>query len=140
MGEDKKPLHSLKRFLTEYLRDTVTIVHILPFFPYSSDDGFSVIDYFGVNPELGSWEDIKAIGNDFTLMFDAVINHLSSRNLEFKGFLKGTKDIWIFLSQLVKTLTNQEYSAPGHFPSQQHLRHPGEISNSGPLSAQTRKT
>jgi len=89
--EDKKPLQSLKRFLTEYLRDTVTIVHILPFFPYSSDDGFSVIDYFGVNPELGSWEDIKAIGNDFILMFDAVINHLSSRSLEFKGFLKGDK-------------------------------------------------
>lgn len=89
--EDKKPLLSLKRFLTEYLNDTVTIVHILPFFPYSSDDGFSVIDYFAVNPELGSWRDIETIGNNYNLMFDAVINHISSRSLEFTGFLKGDK-------------------------------------------------
>lgn len=89
LGEDKKPLSSLKSFLSKYLKDTVTIVHILPFFPYSSDDGFSVIDYFSINPELGSWEYIEAIENDFILMVDAVINHISSHSREFKGFLKG---------------------------------------------------
>src|SRR5215207_4295907 len=28
----------------------VNSVHILPFYPYTSDDGFSVVDYFQVDP------------------------------------------------------------------------------------------
>jgi glycosidase len=64
-------------------------VHVLPFFPFSSDDGFSVIDYRQVNPELGTWDDIHELGRDFTIMVDAVINHLSAKSREFKGFLAG---------------------------------------------------
>jgi len=83
------PLDTLHRFLTTYLKNTISTVHILPFFPYSSDDGFSVIDYTAVNPDLGAWNHIDAVGRDFDLMFDAVINHISSRSAWFQGFLAG---------------------------------------------------
>ncbi|MEM9452194.1 MAG: sugar phosphorylase [Cyanobacteria bacterium P01_E01_bin.6] len=80
------PLQTLSRFLSEHLQDTVTGVHILPFFPYSSDDGFAVIDYLQVNPELGDWEDISRIANQFDLMTDLVINHISSQSQWFQEF------------------------------------------------------
>jgi sucrose phosphorylase len=63
-------------------------VHILPFFPYSSDDGFSIIDYTAVNPEWGTWADIRQLGEHVRLMFDAVINHISCQSEWFQGFLR----------------------------------------------------
>ena len=57
----QRPLHSLCGFIEKYLKSDITGIHILPFFPYSSDDGFSVIDYRQVNPYLGNWQDIKDI-------------------------------------------------------------------------------
>lgn len=85
----EKPLHSLHSFLTEYCGDAINSVHILPFFPYSSDDGFSVIDYSSVNEALGDWDDIQAITQDFRVMSDVVINHCSSRSAWFENFIKG---------------------------------------------------
>lgn len=85
---DEKPLHTLQRFLHNELRSEVEGVHILPFFPFSSDDGFSVIDYLAVNPSLGDWDDIKAIAKDYKLMADLVINHISSRSRWFENFKK----------------------------------------------------
>lgn len=81
------PLQTLHHFLTQYLADTVNSVHILPFFPYSSDDGFSVIDYRQVNPDWGDWPDIEAIARDFDVMADLVINHCSRENLWFIDFI-----------------------------------------------------
>ncbi|MGK7952528.1 MAG: alpha-amylase family glycosyl hydrolase [Xenococcaceae cyanobacterium] len=86
--ESEKPLVTLDRFLTKYLLDTITGVHILPFFPYSSDDGFAVIDYLKVNSELGDWQDISAIAAKFNLMADLVINHVSSQSLWVEQFKK----------------------------------------------------
>ena len=86
------PLQSLHKFLRNHLRDTISTVHILPFFPYSSDDGFSVIDYQRVDPALGTWSDIQALGQDFTLMFDGVINHISAHSQWFKSFVAGDPD------------------------------------------------
>ena len=80
VDSDETPLHTLHRFLREYLADTMTGVHILPFFPFSSDDGFSVMDYLVVNPSLGEWEDVTAIAGDFRLMSDLVLNHASARS------------------------------------------------------------
>jgi len=82
-------LRTLHGFLKDHLHDMVSIVHILPFFPYSSDDGFSVIDYKKVDPKLGSWDDIGSMEKDFKLMFDAVINHISVKSEPFMGFLAG---------------------------------------------------
>ncbi len=87
--EGRKPLRELKSFLVRELRDTLSNVHVLPFNPYSSDDGFSVIDYKAVNPELGSWEDLMAIGEDFDMMADLVINHCSRESRWFKNYLAG---------------------------------------------------
>jgi sucrose phosphorylase len=87
--KDVHPLKTLKHFLSEYCQDTINSVHILPFFPYSSDDGFSVIDYSSVNEALGDWDDIKAISEDFRLMSDVVINHCSARSAWFNNFIKG---------------------------------------------------
>jgi sucrose phosphorylase len=83
------PLHSLKRFLDNHLKGCINGVHILPFFPYSSDDGFSVIDYRAVNPTLGSWDDILSLRHSFHLMFDVVINHISRESEWFQRFLAG---------------------------------------------------
>lgn len=81
------PLQALARFLRQNLRDLISTVHILPFFPFSSDDGFSVIDYTTVNPELGDWDDIERIGEHFDLMIDLVINHVSRESLWFIDFI-----------------------------------------------------
>ena len=76
---DDAPLSTLTKFLEQRVGDVLNTVHILPFYPYSSDDGFSVIDYKAVDPNLGSWTDVTEMGKHFRLMFDAVINHYFSR-------------------------------------------------------------
>ncbi len=85
----EKPLDTLKTFIDTHLRQFINSVHILPFFPYSSDDGFSVIDYSSVNEAHGDWAHVSAIGNDYHLMSDLVINHCSARSLWFQNFIKG---------------------------------------------------
>ncbi|WP_245732973.1 alpha-amylase family glycosyl hydrolase [Salipaludibacillus aurantiacus] len=88
--EDGKPyLKSLHEFLNSYLYGVISAVHILPFYPYSSDDGFSVIDYFQVNPELGEWNHVEDLAEDFEIMFDAVINHISQKSGWFQKYLEG---------------------------------------------------
>jgi len=86
---EEKPLHTLKTFLDEHTEGLVSCVHILPFYPYSSDDGFAVLDYSSVNESLGDWSDISAIAGGYHLMADLVINHCSSRSLWFDNFLRG---------------------------------------------------
>lgn len=88
-GPEKSPLGYLLDFLDEDLDAAVGGVHILPFFPYSSDDGFSIVDYRTVNPEMGSWEDIEAIAEEFRLMADLVLNHCSKESDWFKAFKNG---------------------------------------------------
>ena len=85
----RPPLVTLAEVLEQYVAGTVTTVHLLPFFPYSSDDGFSVIDYTAVNPDLGTWADVERLGRSFRLMFDAVINHISVQSRWFQAFLRG---------------------------------------------------
>lgn len=85
---DETPLHTLATALERYFSGLVTSIHILPFYPYTSDDGFSVVDYKAVDPALGTWEDITRLGQRFRLMFDAVINHISASSAWFQGFLR----------------------------------------------------
>ncbi|MCP4064423.1 MAG: alpha-amylase, partial [Gammaproteobacteria bacterium] len=85
---EEKPLQTLHRFLADCLSDSISSVHILPFFPYSSDDGFSVMDYLAVNESHGNWEDIEGIARDYKLMADLVINHMSARSRWFENFRK----------------------------------------------------
>jgi len=84
-----KPLDLLYDFLKRYLADAINGVHILPFFPFTSDDGFSVTDYEQVNSRLGDWADINRIGDEFRLMSDLVLNHMSSQSKWFNEYLQG---------------------------------------------------
>jgi glucosylglycerate phosphorylase len=86
---DEMPLQTLHRFARGRLSGVISAVHILPFFPYSSDDGFSVQDFYTVDPALGDWDDIERLGGDFDLMFDAVFNHMSAQSDWFRAFLDG---------------------------------------------------
>jgi glucosylglycerate phosphorylase len=85
------PLRSLTELLKRYIQDVISSVHILPFYPYSSDDGFSVIDFYQVDPDLGTWDEIADLADEFQLMFDAVVNHISSQSEWFQGFKRGDK-------------------------------------------------
>jgi len=89
ISPDEKPLQTLGEFSREYLRGVIGGIHILPFYPWTSDDGFSVTDYREVDPALGEWDDISALQKNFRLMFDGVINHISSQSEWFKSFLNG---------------------------------------------------
>lgn len=85
----KMPLKALGDFLGVFMRGAIDTVHILPFFPYSSDRGFSIVDFEEVDPRLGTWEDIEELGLRFRLMFDGVFNHVSSKSRWFQRFLDG---------------------------------------------------
>ncbi len=88
-GEGPTPLASLRRFVDDNTGGMINILHILPFFPYSSDRGFAVIDFRRVDAKLGSWDDIREHKSRYDLMFDAVVNHCSSRSEMFQEFLNG---------------------------------------------------
>ena len=84
--DGEAPLKTLKRFSDHYFKDVISGIHILPFSPYSSDDGFSVINYSEVNKTLGDWSDIQAISQDYDVMGDLVVNHCSQESQWFKNF------------------------------------------------------
>jgi sucrose phosphorylase len=81
------PLKTLNAFAREYLRGVISAVHFLPFFPWSSDDGFSVKDFMAIDPQLGGWEDVSRFSRDFDLMFDYVVNHVSAQSQWFRDYL-----------------------------------------------------
>ena len=82
------PLTLLHDFLKVHLRGAISSVHVLPFFPWTSDDGFSVVDYTKVNSDLGSWDHLARLGVDYRLMADLVLNHVSSSSAWFTQFLQ----------------------------------------------------
>ncbi len=81
-------LKTLDTFCRRHLSGLISSVHILPFYPWSSDDGFSVKDYRAIDPALGDWPDVEQFGASFRLMFDAVINHASVQGAWFQAFLR----------------------------------------------------
>ncbi|SHE89389.1 sucrose phosphorylase [Microbulbifer donghaiensis] len=89
LSEKQHPLKALHHFLKTHFTMLINSVHILPFFPYSSDDGFAVVDYKQVHPKLGDWSDVLRISTDFHLMADLVINHCSAQHEWFINFQQG---------------------------------------------------
>jgi glucosylglycerate phosphorylase len=83
------PLATLASVLGSDLGQMFTGVHVLPFYPSSSDEGFSVIDYRKVDHAFGTWDDIAGLASDRRLMVDAVVNHVSARSPWFRDFLAG---------------------------------------------------
>lgn len=97
---NETPLESLYDFLDTTLQGKINSVHILPFYPYSSDDGFSVVNYTEVDPKLGSWKEIQHISQKYRLMVDGVINHISQFSDWFKAFLSGDEHYKNFFIEL----------------------------------------
>ncbi|MDJ0680009.1 MAG: alpha-amylase family glycosyl hydrolase [Xenococcaceae cyanobacterium MO_167.B52] len=91
VSKDRSPLKTLSDFLNSIpaFKEIINTLHILPFFPYSSDRGFSVIDFEAVDPQLGSWKDIEVLGENYQLMFDGVFNHTSAHSKAFQEMLSG---------------------------------------------------
>lgn len=88
--QSSSAMQALLRFLGDHdLFDRLNTVHFLPCFPYSSDDGFSVIDYRQIDPELGTWDDVASFRERSHLMFDFVVNHVSQECDWFQRYLKG---------------------------------------------------
>ena len=87
--EGEVPLETLKNFCDRRLRGAINCVHILPFFPSSSDGGFSVIDYSKVDEKLGDWEHVERLSRDYGLMVDVVLNHCSRQGAWFKDYVSG---------------------------------------------------
>lgn len=85
-SQEKASLKVLKSFADKWLPDVFNIIHLLPIFPYTSDDGFSVSDYRAIRTGLGNWEDVQSLGQHFDLMFDFVLNHCSRVSLYFSDF------------------------------------------------------
>lgn len=95
-GEQALPVFT--RFYNEWLSRTFSHVHLLPFYPWSSDDGFSVIDYHEVAPETGTWRDVAELKHSASLMFDFVCNHMSAKSEWFANYLTqkpGYEDFFI---------------------------------------------
>lgn len=88
-AEGEAPLRSLRAFCEQHLTGAIKTVHLLPFYPWSSDDGFSVKAYREVDPDYGSWEDVRALEGSFAVMFDFVLNHCSAQSSWFKDFVSG---------------------------------------------------
>lgn len=89
---NKTPLRALSDFLTVFMGSAINTIHILPFFPSSSDRGFSIIAYEEVDPSLGTWDDIEELSLRFRLMFDGVFNHVSASSRLFQEFLNGNSN------------------------------------------------
>lgn len=89
--ENEPGLKTLKDFLDKYVGDAISTVHLLPMYPYTSDDGFSVVDYKEINQELGDWKEVNDLAKEYNLMFDAVVNHISKKSKWFQKFLKQEK-------------------------------------------------
>lgn len=106
--DGQAPLATLRDFVKEHLLEAVNTVHLLPFFPYTSDDGFSVVDYLTVDPDLGDWDDVAALADEVDLMFDAVVNHVSAQSHYLEQYLANNPDYTDFFIDVdPKTDTSQ---------------------------------
>ena len=97
-AKGEKALPVFTRFYNEWLARAFSHVHLLPFYPWSSDDGFSVIDYHNVAPETGTWQDVAELKKSASLMFDFVCNHMSAKSEWFANYLAqkpGFEDFFI---------------------------------------------
>ncbi|WP_414163552.1 sugar phosphorylase [Superficieibacter sp. BNK-5] len=85
---EQKPLAVFNQFYQKWFKSVFSHVHLLPFCPWSSDDGFSVMDYHRVAPESGDWNDIAELKTQTKLMFDFVCNHMSAKSEWFNNYLQ----------------------------------------------------
>jgi glycosidase len=104
----KPPLAALSEFCAQHLSGLISGIHLLPFYPSSSDDGFSVVDYRQVDPAYGTWDEVRDLGREYRLMLDAVINHASAQSAWFQSFLCGVPP---FSGYFITPLADADLSA-----------------------------
>ena len=107
-------LSVLREFCTARLKGAVFAIHILPFYPWTSDDGFSVVDYREVCEEYGNWEDVSKLGEEFDLMFDLVLNHCSSKSPWFKEYVSGVEPGSSYIRKPIPRPTYPWWPSPLH--------------------------
>lgn len=116
-SEEQSPLSTLRQWLhTNQLDQLLPVVHLLPFCPYSSDDGFSVIDYMAVDPEAGTWTDIADLSDNVDLMFDLVLNHISQHSDWFQNYLAGQSPYDRFFIEADPTVDLSQVVRPRSLP------------------------
>lgn len=114
--DDGPCLKTFQRFAQSYLKDVFTAIHFLPVCPYSSDDGFSVIDYTRVAPKLGTWENIQEFSKEYTIMLDFVCNHISSQSEWVQKYLSGEKAYRDFFIEMPLTEDLSKVTRPRTTP------------------------
>jgi sucrose phosphorylase len=114
--EGNSHLNTLKSFVNEFCLPEINSTHILPFYPYTSDDGFSITNYYQVDPNLGSWDDVSNLSKSTNLMFDAVINHMSKSSDWFQSFLALDEDFKDFFIAVNPALDLSKVVRPRALP------------------------
>lgn len=112
----EKPLKTLNRFATKYLKGYVSAIHLLPIYPFTSDDGFSVVDYLKIDEKLGDWNDLDDISEHFDLMLDAVINHISKESKWFRNYQRGIKPYDQFFTEKEEGFDTSKVIRPRALP------------------------
>ena len=105
---ERKGLDVLGKFMKTFVKDAFGSVHLLPMYPYTSDDGFSVVDYREINPELGTWDSVEKLSESYGLMFDAVINHISKSSEWFQKYLNNEEP---YSNYFITCDPNADYSS-----------------------------
>ena len=75
----------LERLLSGRLAGVFGGAHLLPFFTPidGADAGFDPSDHTEVDARLGTWDDVKALGDTVELVSDLIVNHASSSSPQF---------------------------------------------------------
>lgn len=114
--DGQAPLATLRDFVRDHLLEAVNTVHLLPFFPFTSDDGFSVVNYLTVDPDLGDWQDVAALASEVDLMFDAVVNHVSAKSHYLEQYLAGNPDYADFFIDVDPSADTSQVTRPRTTP------------------------
>ncbi|MGF1682781.1 sugar phosphorylase [Photobacterium minamisatsumaniensis] len=114
--EGEVTLKTMKYFADKYLKGAISNIHILPMFPYTSDDGFSVVDYRKVDPNLGEWGELNDLADNFNLMYDCVINHISKSSDWFQRFLAGDEAYQDYFVESDPTVDYSSVTRPRALP------------------------
>lgn len=98
-------LRTLNQLLLKHFANTFGGVHILPPFPSSGDRGFAPLTYFEIEPQFGSWADIRALSQNFDILVDLMVNHISRQSAYFQDFQQNGRqspyaDLFITLDKI----------------------------------------
>ena len=115
-NQTDKPLKVLHNFLKQRVGSALSFVHLLPFCPFTSDDGFSVVDYRQINPALGDWQDVETMAQDYRMCYDAVVNHCSKSSVYMKGYAAGDPAYENFFIALDPNTDTSSVTRPRNLP------------------------